>query len=104
MRTVQARISFRRSFPHPPSPVLVHGGIDSALALHGLAGCRALGVDAVVVLGHSGYSPRFAFEHASRFLPRCEYDVPDEVSMALDLSPARCRTPEQPAYYRGFPR
>jgi putative acetyltransferase len=51
----------------------------------GLAECRVLGYDAVVVLGHSHYYPRFGFVPASRFGLRCEYKVPDEVFMALEL-------------------
>jgi putative acetyltransferase len=60
-------------------------GIGSALVRTGLAACRALGVSAVVVLGHPGYYPRFGFERASRFGIRCEYDVPDDAFMALEL-------------------
>ena len=39
----------------------------------------------MVVLGHPEYYPRFGFVPASRFGLRCEYDVPDEVFMALEL-------------------
>jgi putative acetyltransferase len=59
--------------------------IGSALIRQGLEGCRRLGVSAVVVLGHAGYYPRFGFVPASRFGIGCEYDVPDDVFMILEL-------------------
>jgi putative acetyltransferase len=62
-------------------------GIGSALVREGLAACRRLGVRAVVVLGHPGYYPRFGFRPGSTFGIRSEYDVPDEVFMALELEP-----------------
>lgn len=62
-------------------------GIGSALVERGLAACRDAGIDAVVVLGHPEYYPRFGFVPASRFGLGCEYPVPDEVFMALELTP-----------------
>jgi putative acetyltransferase len=52
----------------------------------GLTRCRALGSDAVIVLGHASYYPRFGFLPASRFGIRSEYDVPDDVFMVLPLA------------------
>ncbi|HYG61865.1 MAG TPA: N-acetyltransferase [Thermoanaerobaculia bacterium] len=69
-------------------------GIGSALVERGLAACRDAGIEAVVVLGHPEYYPRFGFVPASRFGLGCEYPVPDEVFMALELTPgalAGCR-------------
>lgn len=61
-------------------------GIGSALINAGLDRCRReLGIDAVVVLGHHNYYPRFGFVPASRFGLKSEYNVPDEVFMALEL-------------------
>lgn len=60
-------------------------GVGSALVREGLDRCRSLGVLAVVVLGHPEYYTRFGFEPASRLGLRCEYDVPDEAFMALEL-------------------
>jgi putative acetyltransferase len=62
-------------------------GVGSALVRAGLQRCREMGVGAVVVLGHPGYYPRFGFVPASRFGLHSEYDVPDEVFMALELQP-----------------
>jgi len=47
--------------------------------------CRKAGHDCVVVLGHAEYYPRFGFVPASRFGLRCEFGVPDEVFMAIEL-------------------
>lgn len=41
----------------------------------------------MVVLGHPGYYPRFGFVPAARFGLRCEYEVPEEAFMALELRP-----------------
>ena len=61
-------------------------GIGSALVRAGLEECRRRGVAAIVVLGHAGYYPRFGFVPASTFGLTSEYDVPDEVFMALELA------------------
>ena len=60
-------------------------GIGSALVRAGLDACRELGAVGVVVLGHAAYYPRFGFVPASRFGLGCEYDVPDDVFMTLEL-------------------
>ena len=62
-------------------------GAGAALVQAGLAVCREAGGDAVVVLGHPAYYPRFGFVPASRFGLRCTYGVPDEVFMAFPLTP-----------------
>ncbi len=61
------------------------GGIGTALVRAGLDQCRKIGFGAVVVLGHSEYYPRFGFTPATRFGIGCEYDVPVEVFMAVEL-------------------
>jgi putative acetyltransferase len=66
-------------------PASQRQGVGSALVREGLERCRRLGFDAVVVLGHADYYPRFAFAPGSRVGVRCEYDVPDEVFMVLEL-------------------
>jgi putative acetyltransferase len=71
--------------PMAVAPARQRQGIGSALVREGLDRCRQLGFDAVVVLGHPGYYPRFGFLPASRFEIACEYDVPDDVFMALEL-------------------
>jgi putative acetyltransferase len=70
-------------------PAMQRHGVGSMLIRAGLDACACLGCDAVVVLGHAQYYPRFGFSPASMFGLRCEYDVPDEVFMALELQPGR---------------
>jgi putative acetyltransferase len=62
-------------------------GIGSRLAQHCLEECHRTGYQAVVVVGHPEYYPRFGFRRASGFGLRCQFDVPDDVFMALELEP-----------------
>jgi putative acetyltransferase len=71
--------------PMAALPARQREGIGSALVRAGLDTCGPLGVDAVVVVGHPEYYPRFGFLPASQFGLSCEYDVPDDVFMALEL-------------------
>jgi putative acetyltransferase len=66
-------------------PARQRQGIGSALVHEGLGQCRALGFGVVIVLGHAEYYPRFGFMPASHFGLGCEYDVPDDVFMVLEL-------------------
>ena len=61
--------------------------IGSALVLAGLDECKKLGFGAVVVLGHTKYYPRFGFISSSQLGISCEYDVPEEAFMVLELEP-----------------
>jgi len=60
-------------------------GIGAALVEAGLRACREIGVEAVVVLGHPGYYPRFGFHPAETFGLQSEYDVPSEAFLAMEL-------------------
>jgi putative acetyltransferase len=62
-------------------------GIGSALVSEGLKRCEHLGFGAVVVVGHRNYYPRFGFKPAGTFSLKSEYDVPDDVFMAVELTP-----------------
>ena len=66
-------------------------GIGSQLVDAGLEHCRKLSCVAVVVVGHPTYYPRFGFAPASEFEMRCEYDVPPESFMALEIEPGALR-------------
>ena len=68
-------------------PSLQRRGVGARLVEAGLARCRALGIDAVVVLGHAAYYPRFGFRPASGFGLTCDWDVPDEAFMAQEIRP-----------------
>jgi len=63
-------------------------GIGSQLVREGINRLRQDGHERVCVLGHADYYPRFGFVRArSTYSIACEYDVPDEVFMALELKP-----------------
>ena len=61
-------------------------GIGTALVREGLAACQRAEADAVVVLGHPAYYPRFGFAPAAALLTSA-YDVPPEAFMALEVAP-----------------
>jgi putative acetyltransferase len=71
--------------PMSVRPEVQRQGIGTRLVEAGLIECSRVGYDAVVVLGHPEYYPRFGFIPASRYGLRCEYSVPDDVFMALEL-------------------
>ena len=73
--------------PMAVAPAHERRGIGSALVRAGLERCREIGAAAVVVLGHPDFYPRFGFLSAARFGLACEYDVPAEAFMALELEP-----------------
>jgi putative acetyltransferase len=62
-------------------------GVGSALVVEGLKVCREAGFGAVVLVGHPDWYPRFGFVPASRFGLASEYDVPDDVFLAIELHP-----------------
>lgn len=68
-------------------PAQQEKGIGTALVQKGLEECRQLGYGAVIVLGHPWFYPRFGFFPAARYHIRCEYDVPEDVFMLIELTP-----------------
>jgi len=82
-------------------PARQRRGIGSALVREGLERCKRLRCAAVVVLGHADYYPRFGFAPASLFGMACEYDVPDEVFMALELERGSLKGKRGTARYHG---
>ena len=73
--------------PMAVAPHVQRRGIGSLLVREGLKRCAAASVDAVVVLGHAEYYPRFGFRPAHQLGLRCDFDAPPEVFMALELEP-----------------
>lgn len=71
--------------PMAVAPEHQRKGIGSALVRTGLEQCKQLGFGAVVVLGHPAYYPRFGFSSSVRFGISCEYEVPDDVFMVVEL-------------------
>ena len=61
-------------------------GIGSKLVEAGLEECRRAGFEAVVVVGHPDYYPRFGFEPAAPKGLVSEYDVPEPVFMIVKLA------------------
>ena len=80
------RLDVRGLAPMAVLPDVQRTGIGSALVRAGLDAARSDGAEAVVVLGHPDYYPRFGFRRADAFGLRCAYDVPPEAFMALVLA------------------
>jgi putative acetyltransferase len=67
-------------------PDFQNHGIGSQLTRAGLEACRQRDYDAVVVLGHPGYYPRFGFSRAKDYGLDNEYDATDAF-MVMELKP-----------------
>ena len=67
-------------------PAYQRKGIGSQLVRSGIKKCQHLGHEIIVVLGHPNYYPRFGFVLAKPKGIRCEFEVPDEAWMVLELS------------------
>jgi len=61
-------------------------GIGSMLVKAGLSACDNAGADAIVVLGHPDFYPRFGFVKARKYGMQYEYDVPDNLFMIIELN------------------
>ena len=81
-------------------------GFGFALVRAGLEQCRQLGFGAAVVLGHIGYYPRFGFVPSTRFGIGCEYEMPEEAFMVIELLPGylqgKSGTVRYPAAFAGL--
>jgi len=73
--------------PMAVKPAHQRQSIGSALVRAALERCKALGIGAVVVLGHPAYYPRFGFSPSVHFDIKSEYDVPEDVFMLVELQP-----------------
>ena len=62
-----------------------HKGVGSELLRKGLDRCRKLGHEIIVVVGEPAFYSRFGFVAAKGKGIDCEFDVPDEVFMVLEL-------------------
>ncbi len=60
-------------------------GIGSQLIKTGIENCSTQGYDAVVVLGHPEYYPRFGFVSSIKYGIKSEYDAPEDAFMVLEL-------------------
>jgi len=66
-------------------PAYQQQGIGRQLVRAGLEECRNLGHEIVVVLGHPTYYPRFGFVPTKPKGISCEFEVPAEAFMVLEL-------------------
>jgi putative acetyltransferase len=71
--------------PMAVAPEHQRKGIGSALVRAGLERCKQLGFGAVVVVGHPEYYPSFGFVPSTRLGIGCEYAVPEEAFMVVEL-------------------
>jgi putative acetyltransferase len=71
--------------PMAIAPERQRKGIGTALVHAGLERCKQLGFGAAVVLGHPAYYPRFGFSSSVCFGLGCEYKVPANVFMVMEL-------------------
>ncbi len=66
-------------------PAQQRRGIGSQLVRAGLAECRRAGYEVVVVVGYPAFYHRFGFAPAHLFNIRCEFPVPEDVFMLVEL-------------------
>ncbi|WP_258907179.1 GNAT family N-acetyltransferase [Actinokineospora sp. UTMC 2448] len=71
--------------PCAVTPTAQRTGAGSAAIRAALTAARNLDENAVVVLGHPEYYPRFGFTPASGFGIKAPFEVPDEAMMAMAL-------------------
>src|SRR5690606_41926034 len=82
----------RRPHHHLPGPFPTRRSAD-LLTRAGLDACRQAGVEAVVVLGHPAYYPRFGFSAAAAEVLAAPFSGP--AFMALELAPGALRRSEE---------
>ena len=78
------------------APMAVEGeyrrqGIGAALVRAGLEACRKSGIGAVVVVGDPTYYLRFGFIPSTQSQLKCEFEVPAEAFLLIELEPAYLR-------------
>jgi len=66
-------------------PAYQRKGIGGQLARAGLEECRRLGHEIILLVGHPDYYPRFGFVPARSKGIECEFEVPEEAWMILEL-------------------
>lgn len=88
--TVDGRIVSTLSLaPMTVRPDRQRRGVGSALVRHGLDQARSLGWQAVIVLGHPDYYPRFGF--AAELARKLAAPFSGDAFMALELTPGALR-------------
>ena len=81
-------------------PEMQKQGIGGKLIHAGLEACRNAGHGVVFVLGHPSYYPRFGFRPTKPHGIGCEFPVPDDVFMVVELIPGTLETLEGTVTYQ----
>ncbi len=81
-------------------PALQRAGLGKALIEAGNARCAALGLSAIIVLGHPDYYPRFGFSAATADALQAPFSGP--AFMALELQPGALKAGGRVRYTRAF--
>ena len=71
--------------PMAVSPKLQNKGIGASLIKAGIQQCINEGYDAIIVLGHPDYYPKFGFVPSVKYGIKTEYDVPEDVFLVLEI-------------------
>lgn len=74
-------------------------GVGVQLMDAGLKACKMIGGEVVVVLGHPDYYPKAGFKPAADFGIQCEFDVPAEFFMVIELREGALRNYKGTARY-----
>ena len=81
-------------------PAFQRGGAGKALIGAGNARCAALGLDAIIVLGHADYYPQFGFSAATAESLEAPFSGPH--FMALELRPGVLKAGGRVRYAKAF--
>lgn len=81
------------------APECQNKGIGTKLVKAVIHEAKINNIDAVFVLGHPNYYPRFGFKPTKNYQIKCQYDVPADVFMVLDLSNKLDLLKNQTAFY-----
>ncbi|AXA33452.1 GNAT family N-acetyltransferase [Francisella adeliensis] len=81
------------------SPKYQKQGVGTKLIEKAIQEAKASNIDAIFVLGHPSYYPRFGFKLTNLYQIKCEYDVPADVFMVLDISNKLVKLENQTVYY-----
>jgi putative acetyltransferase len=81
-------------------PARQGSGVGSALIRTGIDQCKALGLKAILVVGHPSYYPRFGFSHAAAESLDAPFSGP--AFMALELEPGALRAGGRVRYAKAF--
>jgi putative acetyltransferase len=109
---IVGHVLFSRMTTHPPRRVVGLGpvavrpdhqgqGVGEALCRAGIEAVQALGAEAIVVLGHPTYYPRFGFSAEAAKLIASPF-AGNPAFMAMELEPGALAEPIEVAYPAAF--